>query len=52
MTDSYLRDQFHWAGILSFVTGLVNQELLLPGRARTSPEVETVQMAHENRGWG
>jgi hypothetical protein len=24
-----MRDQFHWARILSFVTGLVNQELLL-----------------------
>src|SRR5215831_8741568 len=24
-----MRDQFHWASILSFVTGLVNQELLL-----------------------
>ena len=24
-----MRDQFHWAHILSFVTGLVNQELLL-----------------------
>ena len=24
-----MRDQFHWARILSFVTGLVNQDLLL-----------------------
>ena len=24
-----MRDQYHWARILSFVTGLVNQELLL-----------------------
>jgi hypothetical protein len=24
-----MHDQFHWARILSFVTGLVNQELLL-----------------------
>ena len=24
-----MRDKFHWARILSFVTGLVNQELLL-----------------------
>jgi hypothetical protein len=24
-----MRNQFHWARILSFVTGLVNQELLL-----------------------
>ena len=24
-----MRDQFHWARLLSFVTGLVNQELLL-----------------------
>jgi hypothetical protein len=26
-----MHDQFHWARILSFVTGLVNQELLLRG---------------------
>ena len=24
-----MRDQFHWARLLAFVTGLVNQELLL-----------------------
>jgi len=24
-----MRDRFHWARVLSFVTGLVNQELLL-----------------------
>ena len=24
-----MRDRFHWARLLSFVTGLVNQELLL-----------------------
>jgi hypothetical protein len=24
-----MHDQFHWARILAFVTGLVNQELLL-----------------------
>jgi hypothetical protein len=26
---STMRDQFHWARMLAFVTGLVNQELLL-----------------------
>src|SRR5262249_56287943 len=26
---SAMRDRFHWARLLSFVTGLVNQELLL-----------------------
>src|SRR5215813_10920388 len=26
---SVMRDQFHWARLLAFVTGLVNQELLL-----------------------
>ena len=29
MMDLPMRDHFHWARILSFVTGLVNQELLL-----------------------
>src|SRR5215469_4659355 len=29
MMDLPMRDRFHWARILSFVTGLVNQELLL-----------------------
>ena len=26
---SVMRDRFHWARLLAFVTGLVNQELLL-----------------------
>ena len=26
---SAMRDRFHWARLLSFMTGLVNQELLL-----------------------
>ena len=26
---STMRDRFHWARLLAFVTGLVNQELLL-----------------------
>jgi hypothetical protein len=26
---SAMRDRFHWARLLAFVTGLVNQELLL-----------------------
>ena len=29
MMDLPMREHFHWARILSFVTGLVNQELLL-----------------------
>jgi hypothetical protein len=31
-----MRDQFHWACILSFVTGLVNQELLLQNEYLTA----------------
>src|SRR5881296_2429230 len=27
--SSSMRDRFHWAGLPAFVTGLVNQELLL-----------------------
>ena len=27
--DFPMRDRFHWARLLAFVTGLVNQELLL-----------------------
>ena len=29
-----MRDQFHWARLLAFVTGLVNQELLLRNEYR------------------
>jgi hypothetical protein len=29
MNSSVMRDRFHWARLLAFVTGLVNQELLL-----------------------
>jgi hypothetical protein len=31
-----MRDQFNWARILSFVTGLVNQELLLQNEYLTA----------------
>jgi hypothetical protein len=35
-----MRDQFRWARLLAFVTGLVNQELLLRNEYGVSVELE------------
>jgi hypothetical protein len=55
---SVMRDRFHWARLLAFVTGLVNQELLLrnkylwPRIASSGPSVIQASVKrHIKRDW-